>query len=67
MIAEGDLSALGYDSISDPLFPKTDAGAVPPMILPTSRKQFFFQTNVGKEWGAFGIDSGVRLKSSSHK
>jgi len=53
VIADGDLSALGYNNISDPLFPKTGAGAVPPMILPTSRKQFFFQTNVGKEWGAF--------------
>ena len=53
MIADGDLSALGYDNISGPLFPKTGAGAVPPMILPTSRKQFFFQTNIGKEWGSF--------------
>jgi hypothetical protein len=53
VIADGDLNALGYENLSDPLFPRMGAGAVPPMILPASRKQFFFQTNLGREWESF--------------
>lgn len=48
-----DLSALGYRDLTDPLFPRVGSPAVPPLILPTSRKQFFFATNIGKEWQAF--------------
>lgn len=52
-ISDGDLSALGYENVIDPMFPRMGAPAVPPMILPTNRKQFFFQTNLGREWGTF--------------
>jgi hypothetical protein len=48
-----DLSALGYTDLIDPLFPRTGTAAVPPLILPTSRKQFFFATNLGREWRSF--------------
>lgn len=44
-----DLAALGYSGVSDSLFPSRSA-LLPTMIFPTSRKQFFFQTNLGREW-----------------
>jgi hypothetical protein len=51
---DGDLTALGYDStIQDPAFPRQGTAAIPPLILPTSRKQFFFQSNLGREWLGF--------------
>ncbi len=50
---DADLAALGYANLMDPLFPRTGAAAVPPLIFPTSRKQFFFATNLGREWQSF--------------
>jgi hypothetical protein len=50
---DNDLSALGYAGIIDPLFPRRGAGAMPPLILPTSRKRFYFQSNLGREWEGF--------------
>lgn len=50
---DADLSALGYVDLTDPLFPRTGSPAIPPLILPTARKQFFFATNISKEWRAF--------------
>ena len=47
---DADLSALGYANLIDPLFPRPEAATVPPLVLPTSRKQFFFATNLGREW-----------------
>ena len=38
--------------IFDPLFPRQGAAAEQPLIFPTNRKQFFFQTNLGREWAA---------------
>jgi hypothetical protein len=49
-----DLAALGYSpEVQDPVFPRTGAAVIPPLILPTSRKQFFFQSNLGREWEWF--------------
>lgn len=50
---DNDLTALGYQNVHDPLFPRNGTTAVPPLILPTNRKQFFFQTSLGKEWSSF--------------
>lgn len=44
-----DLNALGYPDLIDPRLSMPSA-AVPPLILPTNRKRFFFQTNLGREW-----------------
>jgi hypothetical protein len=52
VIASGDISFLGYDGLSDPLFTRRSA-AVSPMILPTRSKQFFFDTSFGREWEDF--------------
>jgi len=51
-IPDGDLSALGYVNVVDPLWPQNGTTAQPPMILPTSRKRFYFDTNLGREWGS---------------
>jgi hypothetical protein len=50
---DGDLAALGYVGITDPSFPRPYSAAIQPMILPTERKEFFFQTNLGREWSQF--------------
>ena len=50
---DSDLSALGYIGITDTLFPRQGSAAIPPLILPTSRKRFYFQTNLGREWDSF--------------
>lgn len=53
VISDGDLLALGYENVIDPRYPRNGAAGIPPMILPTSRKQFFFDTNLGREWEPF--------------
>lgn len=51
---DGDLIALGYPAhVQDPAFPRAGTAAIPPLILPTSRKQFFFESNMGREWQSF--------------
>ena len=52
-LSDADLAALGYTDVVDPRFPRGGAAAVLPLILPTNRKQFFYQTNLGKEWASF--------------
>ncbi len=47
-----DLTALGYTGLVDPSFASTSA-AIPPLMFPTNRKQFFFDTNLGRQWEAF--------------
>jgi hypothetical protein len=51
--SDGDLAALGYENEIDTYFPRDGAAAVLPLILPTNRKQFFFDTNLGREWQSF--------------
>lgn len=51
--SDADLVSLGYEDAIDPYFPRGGAAAVLPLILPTSRKQFFFETNLGREWESF--------------
>jgi hypothetical protein len=51
-LGSDDLVALGYPDLVDP-FLRGGAAAVPPLILPTSRKDFFFETNLGREWEEF--------------
>jgi len=48
-----DLSAVGYRGQADPLFPKGGAAAISPLILPTSQKKFYFDTNLGNMWEPF--------------
>lgn len=48
-----DLGSLGYSGVTDPLYPSRTPPTVAPMILPTNRKQFFFATNLGREWASF--------------
>jgi hypothetical protein len=50
---DGDLSALGYVGVTDTLFPRGGSAAIQPLILPTSRKRFYLQTNLGREWENF--------------
>ncbi len=50
---DSDVSFLGYSGESDRLFPKRGAAAVPPLILPTRCKQFYFDTSLGREWEDF--------------
>jgi len=52
VFGSNDLTALGYEGLRDPHF-TGPAAAVPPLILPTSRKTFFFQTSLGREWEGF--------------
>jgi hypothetical protein len=50
---DADLSALGYAGVIDPLFPRHGSAAISPLILPTSRKRFYFETTLGREWENF--------------
>ncbi len=50
---DDDLTALGYTGVIDPLFPREGSAAIPPLILPTNRKKFYFATNLGREWTGF--------------
>jgi hypothetical protein len=47
-----DLAALGYIGLSDACFTRPSA-AVRPLVLPTYKKQFFFDTNLGRQWEGF--------------
>jgi hypothetical protein len=53
VFTDPDLTALGYLNLSDSLFPRPFSAACPPLVLPTNRKQFFFDTNLGREWDWF--------------
>ena len=50
---DDDLTALGYSGVMDPLFPRAGSAVIPPLILPTNRKKFYFATNLGPEWVRF--------------
>jgi len=50
---DDDLSALGYINVADPLFPRHGSAALQSLVLPTNRKQFYFQSNFGREWSGF--------------
>ena len=47
------LTALGYEGLVDPLFPRDGTTAIPPLILPLNRKRFYFDTNLGRMWEPF--------------
>jgi hypothetical protein len=47
------LTALGYEGLVDPLFPRDGSTAIPPLILPLNRKRFYFDTNLGRLWEPF--------------
>ena len=54
VFTDADLTALGYPThIQDLAFPRAGAAAIQPLILPTSRKRFYFQSNFGREWQPF--------------
>jgi len=52
VIAPDELDFLGYCALTDPALTHP-SGYVPPMILPTRCKQFFFDTTFGSEWEDF--------------
>jgi hypothetical protein len=47
-----DLVALGYFGLADPNFTRPSAAAQP-LVLPTNHKQFYFDTNLGRQWKPF--------------
>ena len=53
IFSDADLSALGYENCIDPAFPRAGTAAIPPLILPTNRKKFYFDTSLGPEWKQF--------------
>jgi hypothetical protein len=53
VFTDRDLTALGYLKLSDNRFPRPFSGVGTPLVLPTNRKQFFFDTNLGREWDWF--------------
>jgi hypothetical protein len=61
---DADLSALGYTGVADPLFPRRGSAAIQPLILPTSRKRFYFQTNLRREWEHFWAHLWRRARRS---
>jgi hypothetical protein len=65
--SDGDLTALGYPNVVDPHFPRGGATAILPLILPTNRKQFFFQTNLGREWAYFWNNLWRQARSAVRK
>ncbi len=58
---DDDLNDFGYTGVIDPLFPRHGAATVPPLILPTNRKKFYFDTNLGREWS--GLWDGLWRKA----
>jgi hypothetical protein len=63
---DGDLSALGYVDVFDPLFPRKGSPALQPMIFPTRQKQFYFQSNFGREWSGVWERLWRRAKRAVH-
>jgi hypothetical protein len=53
ILSDADLSALGYENHVDPLFPRNGTAAIHPMVMPTSRKEFYFASSLGVEWQPF--------------
>jgi hypothetical protein len=51
VFVQPDTRFLGYEE-TDPRTPK-EFGFVPPLILPTERKKFYFETNLGRQWKNF--------------
>jgi hypothetical protein len=47
-----DLTTLGYPGLTDPRFTRL-SGAIQPLVLPTNRKQLYFDTNLGRQWETF--------------
>ena len=66
-LSDGDLAALCYQNVVDPLFPRGGSAAILPLILPTNRKQFFFQTNLGREWSCFWNNLWRQARSAVSK
>ena len=67
---DSEIRFLGFDS-EDPLFPRPGTPGIPPLILPTRCKKFYFETNLGgRDWTGFWNDlwraAAVALKKSSH-
>ena len=53
LIPDSELRFLGYEHSIDPRFPRGGATAIPPMILPSGCKQFYFETSFGREGESF--------------
>jgi hypothetical protein len=52
VFVEPDTRFLGYGDQTDPRTPKK-FGFLQPLILPTERKKFYFETNLGPQWKDF--------------
>ena len=52
VIPQNELAFLGRPDLRDPAFPDKSA-ALPVMILPAQKKEFFWHTNLGTEWEGF--------------
>jgi hypothetical protein len=50
---DSDLIALGYSNHIDPKVPRAGLAAIQPLILPTTKKEFYFDTNLGPIWKGF--------------
>lgn len=61
VFVEPDTLFLGYQE-ADPRTPKT-FGFVQPLILPTERKKFYFETSLGLQWKEFGMFFGIELRN----
>ncbi len=53
VIPDNEIEYLGYQGVVDKAFPRCGTPALPVMILPTRAKEFFFDTNLGREWEDF--------------
>jgi hypothetical protein len=51
-IPSDELEFLGYDGLSDPIFPVASPAA-PLLIMPAKKKEFFFETGNEHEWSWF--------------
>jgi hypothetical protein len=51
LIPQADLEYLGYEAIPGHRFP--GGGALPALIMPGRKKEFFFATSLGLEWTGF--------------
>src|SRR5258707_823208 len=52
VLGSNELAFLGYPDLTDPSF-RHPGAAIPTMIMPTRSKEFFFDTNLGREWEGF--------------
>lgn len=70
VFADAELMFLGYSGARDSLFPRNGTPALPPLILPTRCKKFYFDTNLGREWEEFWDclwDTGARALRESDR